>query len=145
MNQPETFGDFIKRVRSEKKLSLMDVHRQSGARIDSSYVSRIENGYVLPGNMTTSRFEALAAGLGIPTSELAAAYKGKLDEYHAKQEERRLLNYFRELPSDKRKDVVSIVEALYQSIKSVEQSESISSQKTSKRVVTKLTRKKKTA
>lgn len=143
-NQPETFGDFIKRIRSEKKLSLMDVHRKSGARIDSSYVSRIENGYVLPGNMTTSRFEALADGLGIPTSELAAAYEGKLDEYQAKQEERKLLNYFRELPSDRRKDVLSIVEVLYQSNRSAEQSESIIPQKTTRNAVNKHTRKKKT-
>jgi transcriptional regulator with XRE-family HTH domain len=116
-NQPESFADFIKRVRYEKRLSLMDVHRNSGGRIDSSYVSRIENGYVLPGNMTTSRFEALAAGLGIPTSELAAAYEGKLDEYEARQDEQKLLNYFRALPLDKRKDVLSIVEVLYQSNK----------------------------
>lgn len=70
----EDLSDFVRRVRSEKKLSLMDVQRRSRGQIASSYVSRIENAYIL--NVTPKKLRALGRGLGVSDDEVFAAARG---------------------------------------------------------------------
>lgn len=71
----ETLADYVRRIRLEKDLSLLDVYRQSGRRIAGSYVSRIENG--LAKNPSPEKLVALAKGLGVSEDELFAIARGK--------------------------------------------------------------------
>jgi transcriptional regulator with XRE-family HTH domain len=71
----ETLPDYVRRVRTEKRLSTVDVERQSGNRISDSYVTRIENGYVK--NVSPEKLKALAKGLGVSEDEIFAVARGK--------------------------------------------------------------------
>src|SRR5437867_37748 len=70
----ETLSDFVRRIRRERNLSLTDVQRRSGRLIASSYVSRIENGYIL--NVTPKKLKALAKGLGVSEDQIFAITRG---------------------------------------------------------------------
>lgn len=110
----QSFADIVRHVRSEKGFSLTDVERNSGGEIDSSYVSRIENGYILPQSMTTKKLVALAEGLQVPASYLAEAASGELRKFNEDQkEEKKLINYFRELPRECQLDVLAMTEAIW--------------------------------
>lgn len=107
---PEPLGDFIRRIRNEKGLSLAAVSRESarfGPRIAASYINRIEN--EPERKPTAERLEALAHGLGIPVEELLARAVSlgpggdEADELH-------LLARFRELPSERKADVLKLVD-----------------------------------
>jgi len=75
----ETLPDYVRRIRIEKRLSTVDVEKQSGNRISDSYVTRIENGYVK--NVSPEKLQALAKGLGVTEDEIFAVVRGKsLDE-----------------------------------------------------------------
>jgi len=71
----ETLSDYVRRIRTEKRLSTVDVERQSGNRISDSYVTRIENGYVK--NVSPEKLQALAKGLGVTEDEIFAIVRGK--------------------------------------------------------------------
>lgn len=75
--QPEGLADFVRRVRSEKRLSLNDVQRLSGNQIANSYVSRIENGIADAEGVTPKKLQALARGLQISEEEIFAVARGK--------------------------------------------------------------------
>ena len=107
---PEPLGDFIRRIRNEKGLSLVDVSKQSarfGQSITPSYINRIENDPTR--KPTANRLRALAHGLGVPVEELLAraaglvAPGGKSDELH-------LVTRFRELSPERRADVLKLVD-----------------------------------
>jgi transcriptional regulator with XRE-family HTH domain len=109
----EQLGDFVRRVRHEKNLSLQDVSNRSarfGQRIAASYINRIEN--KLTRRPTADRLAALAYGLGVPAPELLAraigiAPSGKSsDELH-------LLARFKELSPERKADVLRIVDMWY--------------------------------
>ena len=107
---PEPLGDFVRRIRNEKGLSLEDVSKQSsrfGKRITASYVSRIENHPKL--KPTADRLRALAHGLGVPVEELLARATG-LVASGGKSDELQLVTRFRELSSERRADVLKIVD-----------------------------------
>jgi len=74
----ETLGDFVRRIRKERHLSLADVSDRSarfGPRISASYINRIENE---PNRrITTDRLQALAHGLGVSLDELLACALSK--------------------------------------------------------------------
>ena len=68
--RPETLGEFVRRIREEKGLSLADESKASarfGKKIAASYISRIENEPTR--KITTHRLTALAKGLGVPAAE----------------------------------------------------------------------------
>ena len=73
----ETFAEFVKRTREEKRLSLNDVaanSRRKGRGISNAYVSKIENGQQT--NITPRMLRALADGLALDHDLLEARYKG---------------------------------------------------------------------
>lgn len=71
----ETLPDYVRRIRMEKRLSTVDVERQSSNRISDSYITRIENGYVK--NVSPEKLKALAKGLGVSEDEVFAVARGK--------------------------------------------------------------------
>jgi len=76
---PEKLGDFVRRIRKEKSLSLRDVSKRSarfGKPITPSYISRIENDPTR--RVTADRLNALAYGLGVSLDELLACAVGKI-------------------------------------------------------------------
>jgi transcriptional regulator with XRE-family HTH domain len=71
----ETIGEYVKRVRVLKELSLAEVQRRSGNGIAGSYINRIENGYIT--NPTPAKLRALALGLGVDPQELFDIAQGE--------------------------------------------------------------------
>ena len=110
---PEPLGDFVRRIRNKKGLSLTDVAKQSarfGPPIAASYVSKIENDPTR--KPTAVALRALAHGLGVPAEDLLARAAGLVDPGD-KSEELHLLSRFRELSPEKRGLVLDIVDMLY--------------------------------
>ena len=108
---PERLGDFIRRIRKEKNLSLRAVSRQSarfGQKITGSYISRIEN--EPRRKVTADRLTALAYGLGIPAEELLARAAGLIVPGEKSEEEVRLLSMFKELSPERKMDVLKLVD-----------------------------------
>ena len=85
--------------------------RKGQRRIAGSYINRIENNPKLC--PTANRLKALADGLGVPAEELFARAIGFAPEGET-PEEVELLARFRELPSERRDDVLRIVDLWYQ-------------------------------
>jgi len=110
----ESLGDFIRRIRKEKRLSCADVSNQSarfGKRISGSYINRIENNPTL--KPTADRLNALANGLGVPIHDLLArVIRIVPSDYSTEQVE--LLTRFRELSPERQADVLKIVDLWYQ-------------------------------
>ncbi|HEY0428187.1 MAG TPA: helix-turn-helix transcriptional regulator [Pyrinomonadaceae bacterium] len=71
--KPGRLGEFVKKIRSIKNLSVDAVSEKSGGKISSSYVNKIENENV---NVTTPKLKALAKGLGVTESEIFAVARG---------------------------------------------------------------------
>jgi len=110
-SKPESLGNFVRRIRAEKDLSLVDVERESarhGRRIVASYVNRIENDATR--HPTADRLVALARGLGIPETELLAVAAGKIPLKRDAADELRLVAKFRELSAERRADVLKMIE-----------------------------------
>jgi transcriptional regulator with XRE-family HTH domain len=108
----EQLGDFVRRVRHEKNLSLQDVSNRSarfGKRISASYINRIEKD---PNRrVTTERLKVLAYGLGVPVDELLVCAVGIMRRDEAG--ERRLLARFGNLSPQRKADVLMIVDMWY--------------------------------
>jgi transcriptional regulator with XRE-family HTH domain len=102
-------GDYVRRTRTEKRLSLMDVSKRSarsGHSIAGSYINRIErNPNVRP---TVDRLAALALGLDVPVDELLAHAVRKMRP--AEADDLRLLTRFRELSAQRKADLWNILE-----------------------------------
>jgi transcriptional regulator with XRE-family HTH domain len=111
----ETLSDYVRRVRNDKKLSLLDVEKNSkeaGTPIAGSYVSRIEN--EIADAVTPKKLQALANGLEVPEMELINVALGrKAPTDQLAQESQKLINYFAELPRDCQLDVLALTEALW--------------------------------
>lgn len=73
--RPESLADYVRRVRNEKRLSLSEIQRNSQNGINSSYVSRIENGLIR--NVTPEKLRALSRGLGVSEDEIFDVARGK--------------------------------------------------------------------
>lgn len=73
--EPETLADFVRRTRLDKRFSLVDVARNSEGHISESYVSRIENGYIL--NVSPAKLIGLAKGLRVTEDELFTVARGQ--------------------------------------------------------------------
>jgi transcriptional regulator with XRE-family HTH domain len=112
----ETLGDFVRRIRREKNLSLTDVSAKSarsGKRIAASYINRIENKPKL--KPSPNSLSALANGLGVPVEELFARAIGVLPT-GGSNDEFELLARFRKLPPERRADVLMIVDIWYSQV-----------------------------
>ena len=110
----ETLGNFVRRIRREKRLSCADVSKQSarsGKRIAGSYVNRIENDPTL--RPTADRLRALANGLGVPVPELMARAFGIASYGEHSSEELSLLTRYRELSRGRKDDVLKIADLFY--------------------------------
>ena len=118
----ETLADFVRRVRKEKLLSLMDVSKQSalfGPPIAGSYVNRIErNSKRRP---TAGRLKALAYGLGVPVEELLARAADLIPCDGQASDELGLLTRFRKLSPERQRDVLKMVDLWYSEKFPVEQ------------------------
>jgi transcriptional regulator with XRE-family HTH domain len=75
--QPERLADYVRRVRSEKNFSLLDVQRNSHNQIAGSYVSKIENGLADADGVTPKKLQALALGLQVSEEGIFAVARGK--------------------------------------------------------------------
>ena len=71
--KPGRLGEFVKKIRSAKNLSVEAVREKSGGKISGSYVNKIENENV---NVTTPKLKALAKGLGVTEAEIFAVARG---------------------------------------------------------------------
>lgn len=111
---PERFGDFVRRIRKQKNLSLEAVSRESarfGQKIAGSYINRIENE---PGRkITADRLTALANGLGIPAEELFVRAAGLIVPGGKSEDEVRLFSMFKELSPERKTAVLEYVEMLH--------------------------------
>jgi transcriptional regulator with XRE-family HTH domain len=106
------FGDFVRQIRRQKGLSMGDVSRRSGRfgkRISATHIGRIENNVTK--TVSVDRLKALAKGLGVPVMDLLARASGVVSSTDS--EELSLLTRFRELPPNRRADVMDIVDMLY--------------------------------
>jgi transcriptional regulator with XRE-family HTH domain len=111
---PERLGDFVRRIRKEKSLSLEAVSKQSarfGKRITASYINRIENEPTR--KATTDRLTALANGLGIPAQELLARAAGLVAPGGKSEDEIHLLTRYKELSPGRKADVLKLVDMWY--------------------------------
>jgi transcriptional regulator with XRE-family HTH domain len=110
----ESLPDYVRRIRNEHRLSLLDVEaasRRAGWKIAGSYVSRIENGVAR--NPSIDKLIGLAYGMGVPLEELLAIATGK-DLQSGDAEQIRLAVMFRELPEERRADVIRFVRMMHQ-------------------------------
>lgn len=107
----ERLGDFVRRTRIEKGLSLADVSKQSalfGPRISASYVNRIETDPKR--NPTAVSLKSLAHGLGIPVRELFAHAIRPMSRDEA--DELALVTRFSELSPRRKSDVLALIQVL---------------------------------
>jgi len=70
----ETLGGYVKRILSEKNLTMYDVEVRSERRIGDAYVANILNG--IANNLTVEKLKALAAGLGEPEDDVFKVARG---------------------------------------------------------------------
>ena len=120
---PERLGDFVRRIRNEKRLSLADVSSQSarfGPRISASYINRIETDPTR--NPTAAILKSLAHGLGVPVPELLAYAIRPINR--AEADEIALVTRFTEL-SPQRKSLVWKLIQLFQSETSTKHQSSV--------------------
>ena len=107
----ERLGEFVRRIRNEKGLSLADVSKQSalfGPRISASCVNRIETDPKR--NPTAASLKSLAHGLGIPVPELFAHAIKPMSRDEA--DELALVTRFSELSPKRRSDVLALIQVL---------------------------------
>lgn len=111
----ETLGDFVRRVRTEKRLSLAEVQvkaKRAGHEIGTTHINRIENGFIEAGSVTPKKLIALAAGLGVSEDEIFDVVRGKAGSDDPQQNELRLVEYFRTLSPDSREILLAYAEMM---------------------------------
>jgi transcriptional regulator with XRE-family HTH domain len=106
---PARLGDYIRTIRTNKSLSLLDVSKRSarfGRPIAASYINRLERNSKL--NPSLDRLAALALGLGVTVDELFAHAVKKMSPDEA--DELSLVARFRELSPQRKADLWSFIE-----------------------------------
>ncbi len=76
-NEPprvETLGQYVKRIMSEKQLTLKEVEARSGRKIGDAYVAHIVRGAAR--NLSVDKLKALAVGLGEPEDTIFKVARG---------------------------------------------------------------------
>jgi transcriptional regulator with XRE-family HTH domain len=107
-SRTEKLPDYIRRIRAEKGLSTADVEKKSGFTVTDGYVSHIENGRVK--NVSPEKLRALAKGLGVSEDEIFAIVRGANKVGDMPLDEVRMLQFYRELPPDRKEDVLAHLE-----------------------------------
>jgi len=108
-NRPERFSSFIRRIRNEKRLSLVDVSKRSalfGMHISGSDINRIERNPKL--NPSAYSLKALALGLGVPVDEVLTRAIRPLTPDEADQLS--FITRYRELSSESQSLVADLIE-----------------------------------
>lgn len=111
----EDLADFVRRSRSERRLSQRDVELKSGGEISKGYIGQIENRTVLGHSVTPQKLQALARGLGVSEEEIFAIARGKAASGDLTLEELRILEGFRALNEERREIALNIMSALGES------------------------------
>lgn len=110
-NQTEAIANYVRDVMAEKGLSGYDVARAARGGITQRYVSKIINKEF--NNLGDDKKRALAAGLGVPVSEIyALVNNSNTDSLSGK-----ISHYVDELPESVQEDVLLIVKSLHQKYK----------------------------
>jgi transcriptional regulator with XRE-family HTH domain len=104
----EDLADYVRRVRTEKGFSTADVEKNSRFTITDGYVSRIENRYVK--NVSPEKLQALAKGLAVSEEEIFAVARGAKTVGEMPLDEVRMLQLYRELPPERKEDVLAHLE-----------------------------------
>lgn len=104
----EDLADYVRRIRAEKGFSTAEVEKNSRFTITDGYVSRIENRYVK--NVSPEKLQALAKGLSVSEDEIFAVARGAKTVGDLPLDEVRVLQLYRELPPDRKEDVLAHLE-----------------------------------
>lgn len=104
----EDLAEYVRRVRAEKGFSTADVEKNSRFTITDGYVSRIENRYVK--NVSPEKLQALAKGLAVSEEEIFAVARGAKTVGDMPLDEVRVLQFYRELPPERKEDVLAHLE-----------------------------------
>ena len=70
----ETLGQYLKRIMSEKRLTMIDVQERSDRRITDAYIANIMKG--IASNPSVDKLKALAVGLGEPEESVFKVARG---------------------------------------------------------------------
>ena len=108
----ERLGQFVRRIRTEKRLSLSDVSKHSalfGPPISGSYINRIERNPKL--KVTPHKLMALAHGLRVPVEEIFAHAIKTMSRDEADIVS--LTTRFKELSPKRKSDVFKLIECLH--------------------------------
>ena len=70
----ETLGEYLKRIMSEKRLTMIDVQERSDRRITDAYIANIMKG--IANNPSVDKLKALAVGIGEPEDDVFKVARG---------------------------------------------------------------------
>src|SRR5438093_2317598 len=104
---PKAISEYVRAVLDEHHLSQHDVERRSEGRITNSYLSKLLSGSAT--NLTIDKLKALADGMGVSHAQIAEVAfelkKGKLTEDKEEEEFKALLNRFRHLSPEQKREL----------------------------------------
>lgn len=101
----ETLPEFVKRIRTEKGLSLNDLVKASGRKISNSWVSDLENGHIP--NPGIVKLRHLARAMTIPEHELLSRAGANVQDSEPFQEALlRMLQEERRLASKENREFI---------------------------------------
>lgn len=70
----ESLGQYLRRIMSEKRLTMIDVQERSDRRITDAYIANIMKG--IASNPSVDKLKALAVGLGEPEDDVFKVARG---------------------------------------------------------------------
>ena len=70
----ETLGQYLKRIMSEKRLTMIDVQERSDRKITDAYIANLVKG--IASNPSVDKLKALAVGLGEPEENVFKIARG---------------------------------------------------------------------
>ena len=70
----ESLGEYLKRIMSEKRLTMIDVQERSDRRITDAYIANLMKG--IASNPSVDKLKALAVGLGEPEESVFKVARG---------------------------------------------------------------------
>lgn len=106
----EALAIYVNRRMRERGFSTHEVARRSGSfRVSNGTVWNVQKGRTK--EITEKTLRGLACAFNVSASEIFTIYQGNASE--AEIDELRLVEYFKALPSDKKADVLIILETLH--------------------------------
>ncbi|HKS41157.1 MAG TPA: helix-turn-helix domain-containing protein [Blastocatellia bacterium] len=70
----ESLGEYLKRIMSEKRLTMIDVQERSDKKITDAYIANLVKG--IASNPSVDKLKALAVGLGEPEEDVFKIARG---------------------------------------------------------------------